>query len=385
MANKHRGRYEIDCTCLDLFEKYTKSYNFSDCVVIKKCIKNGTLKEADSVCIYGREKCGKTLLLTEIVAEMTAVKELNGMNCKVVYLDCDLTFNYKNYESIIGKKINKRVSYDHSGNCGSGGSSQNMNLGKAFLENSFSNMYYFRIFNPGHLLLILNTLKNLLKKKKFFEALFIDSLSFWNACKYDKVNFFSDNNYVKRKTSDLLDYAFTLILNLKKKYKFLFFYSKLCNEERFIDYTVKLVVEKPGVKNSGSVTEGGTLKRKEKNEKKETHLTAKEHTAQEESFLIPHSFNDTLNTHIFRKKDFTSNNFLVEKPFFIYLIPNEKKRSMKKTSRKKKKKHFADILQEDSPPLNLLMCLSSEMKDADKAQYLKFFFMIADSHTIAPL
>ncbi|GAB66674.1 hypothetical protein PCYB_094580, partial [Plasmodium cynomolgi strain B] len=384
MANKQRERYEIDCTCLDLFEKCTKSYNFRDCVVIKKCIKNGTLKEADSVCIYGREKCGKTLLLTEIVAEMTAVKELNGMNCKVVYLDCDLTFNYKNYESIIGKKFNKRVNYDHSSTCASGGSYQNMNLGKAFLENSFSNMYYFRIFNPGHLLLILNTLKNLLKKK-FFEALFIDSLSFWNACKYDKVNLFSDNNYVKRKTSDLLDYAFTLILNLKKKYKFLFFYSKLCNEERFIDYTVKLVVERPGGQNKASVTEGRTHKRKDRNVKKETHLTAKEHTTQEESFLIPHSFNDILNTHIFRKKDFTSNNFLVEKPFFIYLIPNEKK-GKKKKKKKKNKKHFADIHQkEDSTHLNILMCLSSEMKDADKAQYLKFFFMIANSHTIAPL
>ncbi|ANQ08094.1 Uncharacterized protein PCOAH_00027380 [Plasmodium coatneyi] len=378
MANKHRERYEIDCTCLDLFEKCTKGYNFSDCVVIKKCIKNGTLEQADSVCIYGREKCGKTLLLTEIVAEMTAVKELNGMNCKVVYLDCDLTFNYKNYESIIWKKFNKRVNYDHSSTWASGGSYQKMNLGKVYLENSFSNIYYFRIFNPGHLLLVLNTLKNLLKKKKFFEALFIDSLSFWNACKYDKVNLFSDNNYVKRKTCDLLDYAFTLILNLKKKYNFLFFYSKLCNEEKFIDYTVNLVVEKPGGQNKGSVTHGGTHKRRGKIEKKETHLTAKEHITQEESFLIPHSFNDILNTHIFLKKDFISNNFLVEKPFFIYLIPNEKK--------SKKKKHFSDIHQkEDFPHLNILMCLSSEMKDADKAQYLKFFFMITNSHTISPL
>lgn len=378
MANKDRKRYEIDCTCLDLFEESIRGYNFNDCVVIKKCIKNGTLKEADSVCIYGREKCGKTLLLTEIVAEMTAVKELNGMNCKVVYLDCDLTFNYNNYENIIWKKIKKHVNYNHSNTWGSGGSYQNMNLGKAYLENSFSNIYYFRIFNPGHLLLVLNTLKNLLKKKKFFEALFIDSLSFWNAYKYDKVNWFSDNNYVRRKTCDLLDYAFTLILNLKKRYKFLFFYSKLCSEEKFIDYTVNLVVEKPRKQNKGSVTEGETHKRKGIIEKKETHLTAKEHTTQEESFLIPHSFNDILNTHIFLKKDFMSNNILVEKPFFIYLIPNEKKR--------KKKGHIADIHQEeDFPHLNILMCLSSEMKDADKDQYLKFFFMITNSHTITPL
>ncbi|KJP90291.1 hypothetical protein AK88_00139 [Plasmodium fragile] len=381
MANKHRERYEIDCTCLDLFENCTKDYNFSDCVVIKKCIKNGKLKEADSVCIYGREKCGKTLLLTEIVAEMTAVKELNGMNCKVVYLDCDLTFNYKNYERIIWKKFNKRVNYDDSSTCASGESYQRMNLGKAYLENSFSNMYYFRIFNPGHLLLVLNTLKNLLKKKKFFEALFIDSLSFWNACKYDKVNLFSDNNYVKRNPSDLLDYAFTLILNLKKKYKFLFIYSKLCNEEKFIQYTVNLVVKKPVKQNKGNVTDAGTHEQKDTNEKEEIHLTSQEHTTQEESFLIPHSFNDILNTHIFLKKDFMSNNFLVEKPYFIYLIPNEKKSKMMK------KKNFANIHQkeEDSPHLNILMCLSSEMKDTDKAKYLKFFFMIENSYTIAPL
>ncbi|GAW81165.1 hypothetical protein, conserved [Plasmodium gonderi] len=369
MANKYRESYKIDCTCLDLFEESAKIYNFSDCVIIKKCINGGTLREADSVCIYGREKCAKTLLLTEIVAELTAVKELKGMNCKVVYLDCDLTFNYKNYKNMIIQKFKKYINNDYSSILSNGASSKNINLKKVFLENSFSNVYYFRIFNPGHLLIILNTLKNLLKKKKFFEALFIDSLSFWNSCKYDKVNFFSDNNYVKRSASDLLDYAFTIILNLKKNYKFLFFYTKLCNEDKFIDYTVKFIIGRKGKQEKTSVIGEGTHKWKKR---KEIHLTPKYYTSKEESFQVPYSFNDVLNTHIFRKRDFTSNNFLVEKPFFIYLIPNEKK-------------HFIDIQQKDIPNLNFLMCLSSEMKDPNNSQYLKFFFMIAKSHTIIPL
>ncbi|CRH00274.1 P-loop containing nucleoside triphosphate hydrolase, putative [Plasmodium relictum] len=362
MANKNTENFEIDCTCLDLYEKVTKRYYFNDCSIIKKCIKNGILKESDSVCIYGKENCGKTLLLTEILVDLTAVKELRGMNCKVVYLDCDLSFNYQNYENIINNKFLKYIS-----NCSTVNTDEykNINLKKEYLDNSFSNIYYIPIFNPGHLLVILNTLKNLLEKKILVEALIIDSLSFWNFCKYDKVNFFSDNSYVKRNTSDLLDYAFTLILNLKKKFRFLFFYTKLSSEDKFIEYTINLSVNE---KLNEQMNDVEICENKNTN-----NFSINKSSDLKQVFLIPQNFNDILKTHIFRKKDFITNNFLIEKPFLIFLISNEKSK-------------FTHIKnRNDLKSLNFLLCLSSEMKDLDKTHYSKFFFMIINSHTIVPL
>ncbi|KAI4838516.1 P-loop containing nucleoside triphosphate hydrolase [Plasmodium brasilianum] len=384
MANKGGEGINIDCTCLDLFEEPTKTYYFYDCAILKKCIQNGALKESESVCIYGKENCGKTLLLTEIVADLTAVKELKGMNSKVVFLDCDLSFNYKNYENMIYNKFDKYISNsykrnDHTSNSyvsnnrmsnnpnvniiNTNNKLKKENLKKIYLEKSFSNIYYMPIFNPGHLLVILNTLKILLEKKVFIEALFFDSLSFWNFCKYDKINFFSDKNYVKRNSFELLDYVFTLILNLKKKYKFLFFYTKLCNEDRFIEYIINLSINEK---------HGEQIKNVEKKQEKQV-AGEKVNTLKQVFFLIPHNFNDILKTHIFLKKDFATNNYLMEKPFFIFLIPNEKKQF----THINKNSNFTN--------LNFLLCLSSEMKDKDKDSYSKFFFMITNSHTIVPL
>ncbi|CRG96453.1 P-loop containing nucleoside triphosphate, putative [Plasmodium gallinaceum] len=362
MANKKTENFEIDCTCLELYERVTKKYCFNDCAIIKKCIKNGILKESDSVCIYGKENCGKTLLLTEILVDLTAVKELKGMNCKVVYLDCDLSFNYKNYENIINNKFLKYMSNYKTINTDK---CKNNSLKKELLDNSFSNIYYIPIFNPGHLLVILNTLKILLEKKISIEALIIDSLSFWNFCKYDKINFFSDNNYVKRNASDLLDYAFTLILNLKKKFKFLFIYTKLSNEDKFIEYTINLSFNEKLKEQINGV---------EIPENKNYHnFSINKSNDLKQVFLIPHNFNDILKTHIFRKKDFITNNFLIEKPFLIFLISNEKS-------------EFTPINKKnDLKNLNILLCLSSEMKDMDKIHYSKFFFMIINSHTIVSL
>ncbi|VWU50577.1 P-loop containing nucleoside triphosphate hydrolase, putative [Hepatocystis sp. ex Piliocolobus tephrosceles] len=414
MASNIRENFEIDCTCLDLFEEPTQTYTFTDCAIINKCIQNGTLKESDSVCIYGKENCGKTLFITELVADLTAVKELKGLDCKVVFLDCDLTFNYKNYENIIFTKFEKYINHNNnnnnkynsntnplsgntnplsgntnplsgntnplSGNNTHGSSTKkyssnmyirdqhNLNqLKQLFLEKSFSNIYYIPIFNPGHLLIILNTLKNLLEQKVFIKALFVDSLSFWNCCKYDKINFFSNSNHVKRKTSDLLDYAFTLILNLKKKFKFLFIYTKLCNEGKFNEYTINL-----SNKDTNSKYRDDTnIERKYQNYKHST--INKSNYLKQASFLIPQNFNDILKTHIFRKKDFVTKKFLIEKPFFIFLIPNEKQ-TIKHINNKKNVENT-----------NFLLCLSSEMKDKNKDQYSKIFFMIINSYTIVPL
>ncbi|SBS83961.1 P-loop containing nucleoside triphosphate hydrolase, putative [Plasmodium ovale] len=377
MAKKNRENFEIDCTFLDLYEESSQTYyHFSDCEIIKKCVKNGILKEADSVCIYGKENCGKTLLLTQLLADLTAVKELSGMNCKVVFLDCDLTFNYKNYENMINDKFEKyiinKLDYGIQNNCSSrrrgiAGEYKKNKLKKTFLEMSFANICYIPIFNPGHLLIILNTLKNLLKEKIIMKALFIDSLSFWNFCKYDKVNFFSNNSYVKRRTSDLLDYAFTLILNLKKKFKFLFFYTKLSNEDKFMEYTINLSV------NENSGEHMNSSEKEEQNGRKNNFPISKPNDLKQAFFLIPQNFNDILKTHIFRKKDFATKNFLMEKPFFIFLIPNEKKQF----THINKKNDFTN--------LNILLCLCSEMKDMDKAHYSKFFFIITNPHTIVPL
>ncbi|CAD2104876.1 P-loop containing nucleoside triphosphate hydrolase, putative [Plasmodium vinckei] len=364
MAKKDKRNTEIDCSCLDLFEEATKVYRFSDCEIIKKCVKDGTLKESDSICIYGKESCGKTLLLTELLVDLSAVKELRGMNCKVAFLDCDLSFNYNNYENMISKKFEKYIS---NNNVDIYDKYEKDQLKKELLERSFSNVYYIPIFNPGHLLVILNSLKKLLEQKNFIKALFIDSISFWNFCKYDKINFFSNNNYVKRNTLELLDYAFTLILNLKKRYKFLFFYTKLCNEDKFVEYTINLSM------NENIIEPQNNIKAPQENRKENNTLFNKSSTFKKEYFLIPHNFNDIIKTHIFRKKDFVTKNFLIEKPFFIFLIPNEKKQF---TYIDKKCEHSN---------LNFLMCLSSEMKNPNKTQYSKFFFRIVNSHTIVPL
>lgn len=360
---KKMTKIDIDCTCLDLFEEHNKSYYFNDCAILKKCIKNGILKKCDSVCIYGKENCGKTLLLTEILADLTAVKELKGMNCKVVYLDCDLSFNYKNYENIINKKFDKYIIKNNKNNniC------TYNDLKKVYGDNSFSNIYYIQILNPGHLIVVLNTLKILLEGKNIFiEALFIDSLSFWNFCKYDKINFFSDNNYVKRKTSDLLDYAFTLILNLKKTFRFLFFYTKLSIEDKFMEYTINL-----------SINEETKKQIQDNNENIDNtdhyNFVNNNLNSLKQIFLIPQNFNDILKTHIFRKKDFLTNNFLIEKPFLIFLIPNEKN-------------EFTHINKKnDINSINFLLCLSSEMKNISRTHYSKFFFMIQNANTIIPL
>ncbi|KEG02331.1 P-loop containing nucleoside triphosphate hydrolase, putative [Plasmodium vinckei vinckei] len=364
MAKKDKQNTEIDCTCLDLFEEATKVYRFLDCEIIKKCVKDGTLKESDSICIYGKESCGKTLLLTELLVDLSAVKELRGMNCKVAFLDCDLSFNYNNYENMITKKFEKYIS---NNNVNIYDKYEKDQLKKELLERSFSNVYYIPIFNPGHLLVILNSLKKLLEQKNFIKALFIDSISFWNFCKYDKINFFSNNNYVKRNTLELLDYAFTLILNLKKRYKFLFFYTKLSNEDKFMEYTINLSMSE------SSIEPQNNIKTPQENIKENNALFNKSSTFKKEYFLIPHNFNDIIKTHIFRKKDFATKNFLIEKPFFIFLIPNEKKQF---TYIDKKCEH---------PNLNFLMCLSSEMTNPNKTQYSKFFFRIINSHTIVPL
>lgn len=409
MENKQRVSFQVDCTCLDLFEKLTKKYHFSDCEVLKKCIQNGILEGGDSVCICGKEQSGKTLLVTEILADLTAVKQLKGMNCKVIYFDCDLSFSYKNYKKIIYKKIAKYIYGMENSNTPTATNTaittvdtrnykerKKLHLKqKKLLDASFSNVYYIPIFNPGHFIIILNSLKNLLEAKPqpFIEALIIDSLTFWNYCKYDKTNFFSDENLPKRNNLELLDYAFTCILNLKRKYKFLLFYSKVHNESKSYEYTINMRTHhkfnqwvsrtNPRLdenkrhsnvdRNYGNNNSSNTIN----NMNSATTISAVDYMERtdemKKKFLIPTNFGTLINIHIFQKKDFTNDKVFVERPFLIYLIPNEKKEFIHI-----KKKY--DIAQP-----SFILCISSDIKDIDKINYPNFLFMITNSYTIVPL
>lgn len=406
MESKQGIDFQVDCTCLDLFEKLTKKYRFSDCEVLKKCIQNGILDGGDSVCICGKEQSGKTLLVTEILADLTAVKELKGMNCKVIYFDCDLSFSYKNYKNIIYKKIAKYIYGMKNGtntpvvitNEDNRNYEERKKLHlkeKKLFDASFSNVYYIPIFNPGHFIIILNSLKNLLESKPqpYIEALIIDSLTFWNYCKYDKTNFFSDENLPKRSNLELLDYAFTCILNLKRKYKFLLFYSKVHNESKSYEYTINMSTHHKfnqwingtdlrGDKNKRRTNTDGKYENNNSsntinNMNSATTISAVDYMERtdemKKKFLIPTNFGTLINIHIFQKKDFTNDKVFVERPFLIYLIPNEKKEFIHI-----KKKY--DIVQP-----SIILCISSAIKDIDKINYSNFLFMITNSYTFVPL
>ncbi|EAA16698.1 hypothetical protein [Plasmodium yoelii yoelii] len=117
---------------------------------------------------------------------------------------------------MISRKFEK---YINNNNVNIYGKYEKDQLKKELLERSFSNVYYIPIFNPGHLLVILNSLKKLLEKKNFIRALFIDSLSFWNFLHV----IISDNLHLGEARFLLLGFNKLYIHFKKKNYNKIFF------------------------------------------------------------------------------------------------------------------------------------------------------------------
>lgn len=369
--------YDIDCTCLDLYDSLKKEYVFQECEVLKKCLQNGRVKGMKSVCITGKEGTGKTILITEILAELSAVSNLKGMNLKVMYLDCDLTFQYKNYEEVLKRKFSK---YIHDYHTKSMDEYAKVNYQTQLLKDSFSNVYYMPVYNPAHLIIILNSLKNiLLKNPHFIEALILDSLSTWNFIQFDKINFFSHKTAAERTITELLDYSYTLILNLKKEYEFLFFYTKVCVKKLTDEYVIKIPSKqkKVGIHKKRRVEHEvkRTLNPLCKNVKNEIEETlACEEKNIDKKFLLPHNFDKMLRNNTFLKKSFKENNYFIEDPLQIYLFLEEKK-------------DFSNITKkEENNNLESLLCISSDMVDLlDKNLLSDYIFVIKDPYSIVPL